>query len=157
MRRFGPHKFYVVNTGVSTCRSLEPARKMLAKEDILLEYLDLAEAGKEAVAKITKKRVGTHADEIETSMMLYIAPEVVHMERARRDIHSEVTRGSGLTRDPDAGKGIFSPTGAWGDPTQADAKKGRLVVEAIVENMIAFVDRFAKPGFVSTPIREKLL
>jgi creatinine amidohydrolase len=41
----------------------------------------------------------------------------------------------GLTRDAH-GKGIYSPTGAWGDPTLATREKGRAVVKSIVADIL---------------------
>ena len=55
-------------------------------------------------------------------MMLYIAPESVRMNQAAGDLSPD-KRGP-LTRDPH-GKGTYSPTGAWGDPTLATREKGR--------------------------------
>ncbi|MFN8002201.1 MAG: creatininase family protein [Acidobacteriota bacterium] len=39
LARFGPRRFYLINTGVSTLRALKPAAEMLAKDGILLRYL----------------------------------------------------------------------------------------------------------------------
>lgn len=60
-----------------------------------------------------------HAGEIETGMMLSIAPETVHMERAM-DCVPEIPR-SYLSYGS-----IFraSPTGVWGEPGRASAGKG---------------------------------
>src|SRR5262245_61943604 len=38
----GPRRFYVLNTGISTVRALEPAVEMLASEGILVRFTDLA-------------------------------------------------------------------------------------------------------------------
>src|SRR5258706_13422649 len=38
---YGPRRFYVLNTGVSTVRALKPAAEMLAAERILLQYTNL--------------------------------------------------------------------------------------------------------------------
>src|SRR5262249_41048656 len=43
--RHGPKKVYVLNTGISTNRALEPARLALAREGITMEYTDLHAAG----------------------------------------------------------------------------------------------------------------
>ncbi|MFZ2055255.1 MAG: creatininase family protein, partial [Candidatus Aminicenantales bacterium] len=74
---------------------------------------------------------GTHADESETSMMLYIAPETVDMSKAVKDYDRRPGR-KGLTRNPQ-GLGTYSPTGIWGDATLATRKKGRVIVEATVK------------------------
>lgn len=131
----GPRRFYVLNTGISTLKPLAAARDILEKEGVRLAYTDLGADLADVEAKIRQQPAGTHADEIETSMMLYIAPETVNLPAARRDIHPDKGPG-GLTRDPNAATGIYSPTGAWGDPTLATREKGRVVVEALVERLI---------------------
>lgn len=63
-----------------------------------------------------------HAGEVETSQLLAIAPETVHMNKAVDYIpsvpRSYLNYGS-----------IFraSPTGVWGEPTKATAKKGEAI------------------------------
>ncbi|HEY6178931.1 MAG TPA: creatininase family protein, partial [Kofleriaceae bacterium] len=85
--------------------------------------------------QVAQQEGGTHADELETSMMLYIAPDTVDMSRAVKDYHA----GSGpLTRNPD-GPGVYSPTGCWGDPTLATRAKGERLVDALVDALVADV------------------
>lgn len=135
LARFGPRRFYILNTGVSTLRALKPAAEILLAEGILLHYLDVTK-DVEAVAKqLMKQEGGTHADEIETSEMLYIAPASVEMRKAVKDYHKRPDgRSTGrLTRDPkvaERNEGIYSPTGSWGDPTLATREKGKIIAEA---------------------------
>ncbi|MCZ7644233.1 MAG: creatininase family protein [Planctomycetota bacterium] len=154
--RHGARRFYVLNTGISTNWGLEPARQALAEDGIVMEYTDLHETAREAIASVKQEAAGTHADEIETSKLLYLAPEVVRMERARKDLHAEERPGP-LTRDPNKKRGLYSPTGAWGDPTLASAEKGRVVFEAAVEELAAFLARFAKPEYRPAPVRAKYM
>lgn len=149
LARHGARRIYVLNTGVSTVRALEPARRILAREKILMEYTDVLAAHEGAEERVRESEGGTHADEIETSMMLYMAPKIVKMRLARRDFHE--SRPGGLTRDPNSAHGIYSPTGAWGDPTLATRAKGRVVVEAMVDHIVAFLKRFAAPGYKPRP------
>jgi len=67
-------------------------------------------------------------------MMLYIAPETVEMSKAVKDFDPRPNR-RGLTRNPE-GKGHFSPTGIWGDPTLASREKGEIIVEATIKEII---------------------
>ncbi|MFZ5824284.1 MAG: creatininase family protein [Bacillota bacterium] len=76
-----------------------------------------------------------HACELETSMMLYLAPEHVAMERAIReeppvppDFDYRPVRWSEL-----------SQTGVMGDATLATAGKGERLIEATVERMAAIL------------------
>ena len=134
LSRFGPRRFYIINTGVSTLRALKPAADILAAEGILLHYLDVTKDVADVVKPIEKQPGGTHADEIETSKMLYIAPASVEMKKAVKDYNPRPDRpGMRLTRDPQVaarGEGTYSPTGSWGDPTLATREKGRIVTEA---------------------------
>jgi creatinine amidohydrolase len=127
LAHYGPRRFYILNTGISTLRPLAQAATELSKDGILLRYTDLTKD--DPVEKKVRQSGGTHADEIETSMMLYIAPESVRMKKAVRDLNPN--QPGGLTRDPQE-KGTYSPTGAWGDPTLATREKGRAVVESLV-------------------------
>lgn len=135
LARFGPRRFYVINTGVSTLRALKPAAETLAAEGILLHYLDVTKDVEQTVKPLMKQEGGTHADEIETSEMLYIDPASVNMRKAVKDYHPrpEGRAGGRLTRDSQVaarGEGTYSPTGSWGDPTLATRDKGRAVTEA---------------------------
>jgi creatinine amidohydrolase len=130
---FGPRRFYVLNTGVSTVKALEPAALELAARGVLLRYTDIIAAGRQAADAVREQAGGTHADEIETSMMLYIAPQSVDMSRAAKDFHP----GSGRLTRHDTGEGVFSPTGTYGDATLATAEKGGIVVEAMVRNILS--------------------
>lgn len=137
LARFGPRRFYVLNTGISTLRALRPTAELLAAEGILLRYTDLKMA--EPVEKaIRQQEGGTHADEIETSMMLYIDPANVDMKKAVKDYTSGNVRG-GLTRNP-KGEGVYSPTGIWGDPTLATRDKGKKVIEALVSGILKDIE-----------------
>jgi creatinine amidohydrolase len=133
LARFGPKRFYVLNTGVSTVRALKPAQDQLAAEGIVMRFTDILTVGAEAEQAVRQQEGGTHADEIETSMMLYMDPSLVDMSKAAKDYHPQGT--GGLTRDP-KDPGTYSPTGIWGDATLATREKGRRVVEAMVEGML---------------------
>lgn len=79
---------------------------------------------------------GLHADEKETSYMLAIAPETVHMERAV-DFIPEVPR-------PYLSYGsIFraSPSGVWGCPTKATAQKGERMLEEYTKKAVEELNR----------------
>jgi creatinine amidohydrolase len=135
LAHYGPHRFYILNTGISTLRPLAQAAAELAKDGIVLHYTDLTRD--DPVEKKVRQSGGTHADEIETSMMLYIAPESVRMKKAARDLNAN--QPGGLTRDPQ-GKGTYSPSGAWGDPTLATREKGQAVVESLVATILKDID-----------------
>jgi creatinine amidohydrolase len=132
----GPRRFYVLNTGVSTARPLKAAQEALAAEGITLAFTDIIAAGKAACAEVEQQPEGTHADEIETSMMLFIAPWTVDMSKATKDF----PKGKGpLTPDPSKGE-RYSPSGIYGDATLATRAKGEKVVECVVKSILADID-----------------
>ena len=67
-------------------------------------------------------------------MMLHLAPHTVDMTKAVKDYDSRPNR-RGLTRDPE-GAGHYSPTGIWGDPTLASKEKGKIIVEATIQEIV---------------------
>lgn len=134
---YGPRRFYVINVGVSTVRALQPAAEILAAEGILLQFLDLLKVTGPIARNIAQQEGGTHADEIETSILLYVAPRTVRMELARKDF--EPRKGTRLTRVKDSAN-TYSPTGVWGDATLATAKKGETLVRGIVDGMLADIE-----------------
>jgi creatinine amidohydrolase len=137
--RHGPRRFYVLNTGVSTLRALAPARDSLAASGITMVYTDILNVGKAAEDSVRQQAGGTHADEIETSMMLFMHPEVVRMALAPNDFHPGA---GGLTRDSAAAvrdKKVWSTSGTFGNATLATRAKGRTLVEAQVRGMVAEV------------------
>ncbi|HEY3997294.1 MAG TPA: creatininase family protein [Candidatus Xenobia bacterium] len=131
LTRFGPRQVYVLNTGVSTEKSLALAAGDLQADGVTLRYTRLHEA---LAAVPQEQEGGTHADEVETSMMLYITPERVHMDRALLDYQPE--NGPGPLRRQPGLAGVYSPTGAWGDPTRASREKGERAVEALISWII---------------------
>lgn len=138
MHGYGLKKFYVLNTGVSTVGPLAEAAKELAPIGIVLRFLNLLEVDKLLPAGLLKQEGGTHADEGETSMMLYIAPETVNMAKSVKDFDPRPGR-RGLTRDRD-GAGNYSPSGIYGDPTLATKEKGRIIVETTVREVVRQVN-----------------
>lgn len=144
LSRFGPRRFYVLNTGVSTVRALAPAAEALAAEGILMRFTDLLKTLSPIEKRVSRQEGGTHADEIETSMILYMEPGAVDMSRAVKDYNP--SGKGGLTRDPN-GPGTYSPTGVWGDPTLATREKGKIVVEALVDALASEIEdlRGAQP------------
>ncbi len=110
LARFGPKRFYVLNTGVSTQAALEPAAAALAAEGILLRYTNVLTITEAVEKQVSKQEGGTHADEIETSMMLYMSPGDVDMSRAVKDYHP----GQGPDPGPgEEGHGLFGLRRLW--------------------------------------------
>jgi creatinine amidohydrolase len=138
---YGPKRFYVLNTGVSTARPLAAAAEILRAEGIRFEYTNILEVAGEAEKRVSQQVRGTHADESETSAMLYMYPERVDMSKAVKDDAPQGT--GGLSRVQGNGK-TYSPTGVWGDATLATREKGRVIVEATVEGILRDIEKLRR-------------
>jgi creatinine amidohydrolase len=100
---------------------------------------------REAFAAVRESDVVAHADELETSLYLHLAPERVRMERATADndrmgrFLSSDSTGNYPVRFNDYW-GRWTQTGVHGDATKATAEKGRLCFEAAVDGLVQLVD-----------------
>lgn len=74
-----------------------------------------------------------HAGEIETSRILHSHPHLVK-GNAPREFPS-FPQGGILVRD----KRKFWPGGVWGDPSKANAEKGRLIEDLVVQKVVELV------------------
>jgi creatinine amidohydrolase len=141
LAHFGPRRFYILNTGVSTVRALQPAKEKLAALGIQMTYSDLNKLHGDGAKQVSKQEGGTHADEIETSMMLYMAPETVDMSKAAKD-YDPAGQG-GLTRTK-SDTGTYSPTGIFGDATLGTYEKGKVIVEEMVAGIQSDIETLRK-------------
>jgi creatinine amidohydrolase len=124
---------------------LKPAKESLASKGIIMWYTDLHEAEADTM-DLLEEEGGTHADESETSMMLYIKPEIVNMSLAVKDYHP--LEGRGLTRDPEnENAGVYSETGIYGDPTLASVEKGEAIVESLVQYLVEDIKRLRQLSY----------
>ena len=117
------------------------AKQQLAEENITLQYLKLDQAVERLPRDVFQQTWGSHADEHETSLLLHIAPDVVDMSKAVDD--GSEGQG-GLSRQP--GKGIYSPTGVYGQATLATAEKGKLVAKQLLETIIKDINALNDHG-----------
>ena len=120
LSKYGPKRFYALNTGVSTLRALKPAAEILKADGIDFRYTNILDVAAATERRISRQEGGTHADEIETSMMLFIAPETVDMTKAVKDYHPHGE--GGLTRDPKK-NGTYSQPGFTATPRWRRARK----------------------------------
>ena len=79
-----------------------------------------------------------HAGEVETSLVLAIAPELVKMDKAEpnaKKISKPRTVYSSITNNPGSFINITG-NGVWGDPRSATVNKGRELLDEIAKNLI---------------------
>ncbi|MEE9157784.1 MAG: creatininase family protein [Gammaproteobacteria bacterium] len=131
--RAGARAIVVLNTGISTIGPLKAAIEQIGMgRGITLVNIYEGPDFREAAQRITAQPCGGHADELETSIMLAIAPHLVHMEKAETCIF-EMTSGPLNRTDPKGPN--YSPSGVYGDPTLATREKGKILVKAILSDL----------------------
>jgi len=119
------------------CRELVSARGLPA---LVVDYPGLEEVAREVCTSRPAAPGFYHADEVETSIMLALAPAQVHMDRAVAEYPVfPPTFGAEPLR-----LHTFCASGVFGDPRAADAGKGRHMLEALAERSLVLVREFLR-------------
>ena len=93
----------------------------------------------------------SHAGELETSMMLHLAPESVRMEKIKSEIAKYNQTGSKYIWGDLFGKGAmgliewtsqYSDSGVMGEAEKATAEKGKIVFEEASRNLAEFIEEY---------------
>ncbi len=138
LTRHGPKRFYVLNASTRNTQVLADSARVLAGEGILLRYTDLAARLDSVGRRIQRQAIGGHADEVETSMMLFIDASSVELPLAARE-YGQASSPFRLTRRRGDG-GTYSATGVLGDATLATRAKGRELVEGLLAAIRAEIE-----------------
>jgi creatinine amidohydrolase len=109
-----------------------------------LSVLVNATLGLGAELGIPASEGGLHGGEWETSLMLSVRPDLVHMDRAVAGYTGDLE--SGMQRFFDEGVHAITDTGVIGDPKQASAANGERYFERIVELAAELVERESAAG-----------
>ncbi len=138
----GAARIAIVNTGVSTEGPVQiAARDILVRRGVAVPIADIRRLGRASPAQLGQ-RLGGHADEHETSVMLAIAPERVDMARAVADYGHMLDQPASVfiastlfSGDPASGA-HYSATGARGDPSLATPEKGRIILASMIAELV---------------------
>jgi creatinine amidohydrolase len=148
--RHGARRIVFLNTGITFSTGLPiaiAAREIHQREGVPTTVISWGDLETEEVAALAEQEGGGHADELETSVVLHLRPELVHMDRAPRDYGTPGGepgpgyRPGGFSRTP--GHPEYSATGIYGDATLATATKGKTVVEIMTREWVRSLRAFA--------------
>jgi len=81
-----------------------------------------------------------HAGRVETSLMLYLAPDLVRLDRAEAGNEGDIV--DLIEPMKQHGVGAVSPNGVLGNPAGASASEGRMLLEDLVSRNVVRVDQF---------------
>jgi creatinine amidohydrolase len=146
---------FVLNTGVST---LAPVDRALARLDAgRVKHLWIYGGARyrRVARELAEQSHGSHADELETSLMLAIAPELVDMARA--EASPAVTRETpGALTPSDESSPNYSRSGSYGNPTLATLAKGEDLLAAILDDLVEQVAVFIAKDLTDKPRPEAM-
>ncbi len=134
---FGARRLLILDTGLSTIAPVDAAI-IAARDPSRIRHLKVFAGPRfeATVRALQRQPYGSHADEMETSLMLAIAPEWVDMTRAEPMPFSPNGPSLGALSPDDPSAPNYAPSGSFGDPTLASAAKGSRVLAAIIEDMV---------------------
>jgi len=134
---FGARRILILDTGLSTIAPVDAAI-IAARAPSRIRHLKVFAGPRfeATVRALQRQPYGSHADEMETSLMLAIAPELVDMTRAKPMPFSPNGPSPGALSPDDPSAPNYAPSGSFGAPTLASVAKGSRVLAAIIEDMI---------------------
>jgi creatinine amidohydrolase len=130
----GCRTLFVLDTGISTLAPVERALARLDTDRVMHLRIHDGPRYCEAAERLAEQSHGSHADELETSLMLALMPQLVDMIRAEASpaLKREVP---GRLTPSDANSPNYSRSGSYGDPTLATSAKGEILLAAILEDL----------------------
>jgi len=134
--RHGCRALIVLDTGISTRAPIERALERVAFANLRHIRIHDGPRYRRAAQDLAEQRLGSHADELETSLMLAIAPDLVDMARAEASPAIERAMPGRLT-PVDKASPNYSRSGSFGDPTLATREKGGILLGAMVDDIAA--------------------
>lgn len=132
---YGCRAVFVLDTGLSTIVPIDRALVRVANEKTCHLRIHDGPRYRATAERIAQQKFGSHADELETSLMLALAPDAVDMALAEA---SPVAgrEASGLLTPIDPLSLNYSPSGSFGDPTLATRAKGELLLAAMTDDLV---------------------
>ncbi len=131
------------------CADIEGVKVIAPMRDFDTDVLDPVHAVS-ARYGISRGDSGGHAGEWETSIMLVLTPELVHMDKATVGFTGDMSDAvKQLLEDKRGIDIVTNGTGILGDATQADAARGELHFNALLAAMERGIEREWPEGFSS--------
>jgi creatinine amidohydrolase len=136
----GCRALFVLDTGISTLAPVD--RALVGNPDALHLKVHDGPRYRRAAGEIAEQSHGSHADELETSLMLALVPHLVDMSRAEASPALRHEMPGPLTFR-DTASPNYSRSGSFGDPTLATRAKGEILLKAMVDDMVEQATAFA--------------
>jgi creatinine amidohydrolase len=132
--RHGCRALFVIDTGISTRAAIAQALARPGLDHALHLKIHDGPRYRRAADQIAEQSLGSHADELETSLMLAIAPELVDMPRAEASRWIDHVMPGPLTPTDETSPN-YSRSGSFGDPTPATGTEGEVLLAAMIDDI----------------------
>ncbi|MDH1379157.1 creatininase family protein [Comamonas aquatica] len=148
--RAGVHKLLIFNAHGGNVSSMDIVARQLRMQCGLLVYhsswFNLPLHGADAAFSAHEHRFGVHGGEMETSMLLHLAPALVRMQHAQNFASTSEQRardypilGNGKSAKLGWAMQDYNACGAAGNAAAADAARGQALVEAVGVSLAALL------------------
>lgn len=151
----GAQRIVFLNTGISKATGLPisiAAREIRVETGVPTLVVSWDDLETEEITELQEQVTGGHGDEIETSINLYLQPDLVNMDLAVQDYGERTPKDYGgyqpgrLTRDES--DPAYTASGIFGDATLATAEKGEKALAVLTREWIKVLS-----GFSNVPLR----
>lgn len=147
----GAQRIVFLNTGIANATGLPisiAAREIRVQTGVPTLVVNWGDLETEEIDALQEQQMGGHGDEIETSINLYLQPDLINMDLAVEDYGDRTPRDYGgyqpgvLARDP--ADPLYSESGIFGDATLATPEKGKAALDVLTREWLKALDGFAK-------------
>lgn len=152
---YGINKIVVVNGHGGNLNALNELAVELRERGIFVSIFQWWPAARKLLPDLFEQEERAHACAEETSVNLALYPSMVDMEKA---VDEETSRhtvdAKGVTLP--LGTADFTKYGVWGKSTTASAEKGKIVFEAVVNELVKHVDELKKTKSEDLMLKPKI-
>ena len=147
----GAQRIVFLNTGIANATGLPisiAAREIRVQTGVPTLVVSWNDLETEEIDALQEQQMGGHGDEIETSINLYLQPDLVNMDLAVEDYGDRSQKDYGgyqpgvLARDPNDPQ--YSESGIFGDATLATPDKGKAALDVVTREWLKALDGFAE-------------
>jgi creatinine amidohydrolase/Fe(II)-dependent formamide hydrolase-like protein/7-cyano-7-deazaguanine synthase in queuosine biosynthesis len=140
----GIKKLVVINGHGGNSPALNHAAQMINRDAHIFVCVDTGETSDVDIYALVDTPNDVHAGEIETSTSLAIRPHLVKMDQCQKEVPEFSSRYLDFTSK----RGVLwyaytrkiSNSGVMGDPTRANAAKGKKIWEVMISHLVAMVE-----------------
>jgi creatinine amidohydrolase/Fe(II)-dependent formamide hydrolase-like protein len=146
--RNGITKLVIINGHGGNSPALNFAAQQINRDAHIFACVDTGETSDVDIYSMIETPNDVHAGEIETSTTLATRPHLVRMDRAEKLVPKFSSRYLDFTSKRGISWYAFtkkiSDSGVMGDPTKASVEKGRKMWEAMIDNLVTFVEELKR-------------